>query len=102
MPRLSQEIPGPPTCIFCGSVDSDRYVGGYGNHICRECIAQPVMVEPAPADATCALCGERATGRRGLLRKRVVPVTSKRGAVLCSECQQLAEEIMSEDQASSR
>jgi hypothetical protein len=100
MPRLSQEVPGPPTCTFCGSVESDRYVGGYGNHICRECIAQPAISEPPPPDATCALCREPAQGLRGSLRTRVSPVTSKRGAVLCSECQRLAEEIMAEDAAS--
>src|SRR5215467_7359318 len=93
-PRLSQEIPGPPTCTFCGSVESDRYVGGYGNHICRECIAHPSIIEPAPADAICALCGELAQRDRGSRGRHVVPVTSKGGAVLCSECQHVAEEIM--------
>jgi hypothetical protein len=100
MPRLSQQIPGPPTCAFCGSTGSDRYVGGYGNHICRECIAQPAIVEPAGQEATCALCGEPAYGHRGLPGRQVVPVTSKRGAVLCSECQHVAEEIMAENPTS--
>lgn len=99
MPRLSQPIPGPPTCAFCGSTGSDRYVGGYGNQICRECIAQPAIVEPAAEDAVCALCGELACGRSSQGRQ-LVPVTSKRGAVLCSECQHVAEEIMAENPTS--
>jgi hypothetical protein len=93
MPRLSQEIPGPPTCTFCGTVEADRYVGGYGNHICRGCIVKPGLSEPVTQDAICALCGEPAYRQHGL----VVPVTSSRGAVLCSQCQRVAEEIMGED-----
>lgn len=97
MPRLSQEIPGPPMCTFCGSAQSDRYVGGYGNHICRECIASPAIADPPSQDAVCALCGEPAHRSGGVLQQRVVPVTSRGGAVLCSECQQVAEEIMTGD-----
>ena len=96
MPRLSQEIPGPPICTFCGSADSDRYVGGYGNHICRECITHPQLVDSLPPNALCALCQAKVTSRGELLHTGVVAVTCKQQAVLCSECQRVAEEILAE------
>lgn len=96
MPRLSQEIPGPPTCAFCGAVDSDRYVGGYGNHICRECIVDPQLAEPLPPAAICALCQAEVGSPGGGLRP-VVAVQCRNGAVLCDECQRLAEEILTRD-----
>ena len=102
MSRPSAELPGPPTCTFCGSVESDRYVGGYGNHVCRECICHPGLVDPPPPEAVCALCQVQVGSRRGGLAELVVVVTSKHGAVLCDACQRIAERILAEDDVISR
>jgi len=93
-PRLSQEIPGPPTCSFCGSITSDRYVGGYGNHICRECVESPLLTEAVPSEAVCALCHTELTDHDGRTRTAAVVVSCRQGMVLCSDCLQIAREIL--------
>jgi hypothetical protein len=94
MPRLSQEIPGPPTCSFCGSTASDQYVGGYGNHICRECIESPQLTDTVPSDAVCALCHRSLTDSgRGAT---AVIVACRQGLVLCDDCLRIAREILVE------
>jgi hypothetical protein len=92
-PRLSQEIPGPPTCSFCGSATSDRYVGGYGNNICRECVEHPQLSDTLPADAVCALCHREMTGSTGPTR---AIVACRHGVVLCDDCLRIAREILAE------
>jgi hypothetical protein len=96
MPRLSQEIPGPPTCSFCGSTTSDRYVGGYGNHICRECIEYPHLSEAVPRDSVCALCHVALTDRDGQARSGTVIVACRQGLVMCGDCLRVAREILTE------
>jgi len=93
-PRLSQEIPGPPICSFCGSATSDEYVGGYGNLICRECVESPQLAEAVPTEAVCALCHTQLSDPDGRARAAAVVVSCRRGLVLCSDCLRVAKEIL--------
>lgn len=88
------DLPGPPACCICGSGDSARYVGGYGYHICVDCLALEELADPVPEGATCALCGLQIGDRSPSLgRRAVVAVLCQQGVVICARCRHISRTI---------
>jgi hypothetical protein len=91
----SADLCGPPTCSFCGSVEASRYVGGYGYHVCAECLTDTRMEGSVPAGARCILCAlEIGTESAWLQRRTVVAAVCRSGIVLCMQCRSTALEIL--------
>jgi hypothetical protein len=91
------DLPGPPTCCICGTSDAPQYVGGYGFHLCPDCIVTAELVDPVPGEASCVLCGLE-IGERSpwLWRHAVVAAEGPRGIVLCARCRYTSLAILAE------